>query len=87
MPRKTKSGYIKSSELSEYIFCSVAWYLKRQGYGLEDGLLEEGHRKHIKLGETIDRISISRKISLYLGVMGIFLILIAGLLFLLEGIL
>ena len=87
MSRKTKAYYIKSSELSEYIFCSVAWYLQRQGYKPDKRIFEDGYNKHIKVGEAIDRIYRNRKISISLEIMGGILIITAAILFLLEGVL
>ncbi|HEC89691.1 MAG: hypothetical protein DRN12_05325 [Thermoplasmata archaeon] len=85
MPNKIKTPYIRSSELSEYLFCSVAWYLQRQGYKPDEKIFEEGHRKHIELGKTIDSLDRGRKITLLLEVTGTILILIAFILILQES--
>ena len=81
---KKIDSYIKSSELSEYLFCSVAWYLQKQGYKPDEKVFEEGYRKHIELGETIDKIDRRRKIAVLLESIGILLIFIAFILFLQE---
>ena len=79
-----KIPYIRASEIAEYYFCPVAWFLYRQGYKPEEKIFENGYRKHVKLGETIDKVDRQIKAAVILEVIGIFLILTAGILILGE---
>ena len=82
---KIKGGDILSaSEIGQYHFCSVAWYLQRCGYKPHSDLLEVGTKKHKELGNIVDSTQKYAKKSRVLAIAGYLLILIAILLFLLE---
>jgi hypothetical protein len=74
---------LKASEIGQFIYCPVAWYLQRQGYKVESPVLDRGLEKHVDLGEQIDSITESEKKSQLFFYLGLGLMLITGLVFLL----
>ena len=55
MQTKIKGGnLLNASEIGQYHFCSIAWYLQRHGYEPQSELLELGTKKHIDLGNIVD---------------------------------
>jgi len=75
---------LSASEIGQYHFCSVAWYLQRCGYEPQSALLEVGTKKHTELGNIVDSTQKYVKKSRVLAIAGYLLIAIAILLFLLE---
>ena len=69
-----KSGVIKASEIGQYQYCSISWHLQRCGYEPKSPLLKLGEKKHVELGEIIDKIQINTKKSKSLGLLGYILI-------------
>jgi predicted nucleic acid-binding Zn ribbon protein len=73
---------ISASEIGQYNYCSVAWFLQRCGYEPLSESLEVGSKAHVELGNILDytrqRTEKSRILS-YIGygllVVGIFFIL------------
>jgi hypothetical protein len=49
------SDIISSSELSQFNFCSVAWYLQKCGYEPKSHKINIGKKEHIKIGNIIDK--------------------------------
>jgi len=82
-----KSDILNASEIGQYHFCSVAWYLQRQGHEPKSPLLDVGTEKHIELGEAIDRVQISNRWSRVLSIIGYVLLTVVILIFLAEVIL
>ena len=77
-----KRKTIKSSEIGQHEFCSVAWYLQRCGFKPDSKLLDKGLKAHADLGNKISSALGYEKISkrtLYfgLGLLGIAIILLA----------
>jgi len=65
-----KSETIKSSEIEQHEYCSVAWYLWRCGYKPNSKDLDKGLRAHADLGNKITSALGYEKTSrsaLYLG--------------------
>jgi len=58
-----KRGYIRSSEISQYNFCSLAWYWNKVGIELETKEKNQGIEKHIELGKSIDLYKNFKKAS------------------------
>jgi CRISPR/Cas system-associated exonuclease Cas4 (RecB family) len=56
--RTNKSEVIAASEISQYVYCPVSWYLKRMGAPARSPYLERGIREHIGAGK---RLSILEK--------------------------
>jgi hypothetical protein len=57
------SKIIRSSEIAQYLYCSMAWYLQRCGYQPDSIKLDEGTQKHISFGNSIDTIQHKMKRS------------------------
>jgi len=46
---------ISASEIGQYYFCSMAWYLQKCGYKPESKYLEIGSLKHKKIGKIVEK--------------------------------
>jgi len=75
---------LSASEIGQYHFCSVAWYLQRCGYEPQSALLEVGTKKHTELGNIVDYTQKHAKTSRLLAIAGYLLIAAAILLILIE---
>ena len=58
-----RNDVINASEIGQYAYCSVAWFLQRCGYEPDSPLLEVGKKVHIDLGKTMDSIQNDIRIS------------------------
>ena len=83
MKEQGRKPILKASEIGQFIYCPVAWYLQRQGYKVESPVLDRGSEKHVDLGEQIDSVTKSEKVSQLFFFVGLGLILITGLVFIL----
>ena len=72
-----QNDVISASEIGQYLFCNVAWFLKKCGYKPESQLLEKGENKHIELGKIIDYSHINTKKSRIISRVGYTLLFIA----------
>lgn len=68
---------LKASEISQYIYCPVAWQLQRQGYKGESLALDRGIEEHFDLGERIDTVTGKEKKSQVMLFIGLSLIVIS----------
>jgi hypothetical protein len=48
------SDIISASEIGQFYFCSIAWYLKKCGYEPNSSDLYTGDKKHVTYGKIID---------------------------------
>jgi len=93
MVRRTKqtqfreSDIISASEIGQYYYCPVAWYLRKCGYEPQSPILEIGIKKHLKHGDIIDRVQVSAKKSKVLAASGYILLIITALIIMFEVIL
>ena len=71
------SNIIRASEIGQYIFCSISWYLQKCGYKPISPNLEIGIKKHENLGIIIEKSKNKSKKSKALEIIG-YLILIIG---------
>ena len=83
MKDQSRKPILKASEIGQFIYCPVAWYLRRQGYKVESPVFDRGLEKHIDLGEQIDSVTEGEKESRLFLFVGLGLILITGLIFIL----
>jgi hypothetical protein len=67
---------ISASEIGQYHYCSMAWYLHKCGYEPISPSLDDGAKKHIELGEAIDYTKSSIKKSRVLALIGYLLLTI-----------
>jgi len=65
---------IRASEIGQFTYCSVAWFLQRCGYTPESPLLEIGKKTHTNLGVAIDSIEDEMKRSRLFAVIGYILL-------------
>jgi len=82
-----KSDVLNASEIGQYQFCSMAWYLQRQGYEPISPLLDVGTEKHMLLGKAVDQVQSDTRWSKVLLTIGCLLMIMVFLIFLLEVIL
>jgi len=73
---------ISASEIGQYNYCSVAWFLQRNGYKPISKSLETGAKVHLELGKILDYTKHNTKKSKILSLIG-YILLIIGFLFLL----
>ena len=79
-----KSEIITASEIGQYHYCSMAWYLQKCGYEPKSPLLDVGIKKHAKLGEIIDDTQINIKKSRVLASVGYLMLMAAVLIIIFE---
>jgi hypothetical protein len=82
-----RSDVLSASEIGQYVFCSCAWQLRRLGYEPESPYLETGKHAHIALGEQIESLERTVRISRWSAGIGILVLSVALLLFFLGVIL
>jgi len=78
--RKTqlnRSNVLRASEIGQYMYCSIAWYLQRCGYKPDSPLLDAGKKIHVDLGNTIDDIQDEMKRSRRYALLGCLFLIIA----------
>ena len=75
---------LSSSEIGQYYFCSMAWYLQKMGFKPESPFLEAGVKKHEKLGKIIDQTQSKTRFSRILRYTGYCLFLLAFLVLIFE---
>jgi len=68
---------ISASEIGQYHYCSVGWYLQKCGYKPQSALLEVGAQKHVELGKILDHTQKGLKQSRLLALAGYLLLVIA----------
>lgn len=56
MSKGVKREVVTASEISQYVYCPVAWYLKRCGCTPQSPGLERGIDKHIEAGKRISKV-------------------------------
>lgn len=78
---------INASEIGQFYFCSVSWFLQRKGFKPESKNLDIGIDKHKKLGDIIDKTEAYDKRSKLFFMLGVFLVITAIILHLFEVIL
>lgn len=78
---------ISASEIGQYHYCSMAWYLQKCGYEPKSPSLDNGIKKHVQLGEIIDYTQTNIKKSKLLAVIGYLLLAIVILIVIFEVIL
>ena len=85
MGRGKETDILSASEIGQYHFCSVAWYLQRCGYEPESPMLDIGTKKHAELGRIMDQSETKRKKGNIIGFVG-YIILISAILIILFGV-
>ena len=75
---------LSSSEIGQYYFCSISWYLQKQGFKPVSPFLESGIKKHEQLGKIIDQTQNKTRFSNILKFTGYCLLISAVLIFVFE---
>jgi hypothetical protein len=70
---KKNDSLINASEIGQFSYCSVSWYLQKSGYQPESPSLDEGLTKHRELGEIIDNTRVDTIKSYVFTAVGVFL--------------
>jgi len=82
-----RNNVLRSSEIGQYMYCSMAWYLQRCGYKPDSPLLETGIKTHINLGNTIDCIDNETKQSKKFATLGFMFLIISVIVIIVEVVL
>lgn len=72
-----RNPVIKASEIAQYEYCPVAWFLRRQGYKPDSKHLDPGSKAHADLGEKITSIQKSEEVSRKVSYVGYALMILA----------
>ena len=76
---------ISASEIGQYHYCSIAWYLQKCGYEPKSPMLDVGAKKHVELGRIMDHTQTNIRRSRAFAIAG-YLLFILGVLILLFGV-
>lgn len=71
-----RNSVISASEIGQYCYCSIAWYLQRQGFKPDSEMLKVGQKKHDELGYLINKTEgkmVKSRILAVIGYMVLFL--------------
>ncbi|KYK20985.1 hypothetical protein AYK21_01155 [Thermoplasmatales archaeon SG8-52-2] len=77
------SNVISASEIGQFCYCSISWYLQQCGYKPNSPKLEIGIKKHEDIGRIIESSKKSNKKSKILALTG-YLILFIGIFILIH---
>ena len=75
---------IRASEIGQYHYCSISWYLQKCGYQPKSQMLDIGRKKHKEIGKIINYTQLNYKKSKAIARIGYFLMFIGFLIFLFE---
>jgi hypothetical protein len=78
---------INASEIGQYQYCSISWFLQKYGYKPRTPMLTIGLQKHNELGKIIDITKSNTKKSKLLLYISFLTFFIATLIFFIEVIL
>ena len=79
------SDIISSSEIGQFNYCLIAWYLKKCGYEPKSKNIIIGKNKHIKIGKLIDKTQLNIKKYRFIAALG-YLLLFFGILIFIIGV-
>jgi hypothetical protein len=70
-----QNDVLSASEIGQFVYCSVAWYLQKCGYKPKSFKLDVGLKKHKKMGNALKYVEInSRKTSVLKNIGYLFLV-------------
>jgi CRISPR/Cas system-associated exonuclease Cas4 (RecB family) len=72
-----KNNVISASEIGQYHFCPMAWYLQRCGYKPKSESLDIGKKKHEELGRIMYYTQKNMIKSKIFAFVGYFLLIVA----------
>jgi hypothetical protein len=79
-----ENDIISASEIGQYQYCSISWFLQKCGYYPKSDSLDSGLIKHKNIGKIIDNIDRKQKKSRLLLLIGYLLFFIALIILLFE---
>ena len=85
--RLNNSDIIRASEIGQYHYCPVSWYLQKCGYKPKSQYLEIGKKKHEELGIRIDNLNVNIRKYKTFEILGYLFLIVGVLIFLFEVIL
>jgi hypothetical protein len=85
--QKKYTNVIRASEIGQYHYCSISWYLQKLGYKPKSQFLEIGSKKHEKLGNIIKHTQRNMIKSKILAAIGYLLLILIILILIFEVIL
>lgn len=74
--KKKRDEVISASEIGQFCYCSIAWYLQKQGFKPNSELLVIGEKKHDEIGRIIKKTEknmVKSKILALIGYIVLFL--------------
>lgn len=74
---KQKKQMISASEIGQFHFCPISWYLQKQGFAPASSLLTKGKKTHQYLGSILVKTEKTKKKIVILRLIGFVLLLIA----------
>ena len=83
----SKRRVINVSEIGQYHYCSISWYLQKCGYKPKSKSLEIGLNHHKKLGNTINQVNKNLIKSRIISLVGYILLFFGFLFFIFEVVL
>ena len=72
----SKRKIISVSEIGQYHYCSISWYLQKCGYKPKSQSLEIGLNHHKKFGNTINQVQKNLIKSRVISIVGYILLMI-----------
>jgi hypothetical protein len=80
MQKFTGDEILNASEIAQYHYCSIGWYLQRLGHKPDSIHLDEGINAHKELGEKVNIILQKEKVYKQISYLAYALLIIAILL-------
>jgi len=78
-----KKKIFSASEIGEFNYCSISWYLHKCGYKAKSQKIKNGINKHIETGKIINKIQVNIKCIKIMTFVGYFLLFFGFLIFIL----
>ena len=75
--RPNNSDVITASEIAQYSYCPISWYLKRSGCQPNTPGIVAGIEKHAKVGEKISLVHRKEMASRHFGWLGYLVFIVA----------
>ena len=75
-------GFIKASEIGEYVYCKRAWWLRTKGELKQTDLMKTGIKKHNEQFLSVEKSQVGRLLALGLLLVGLVILVIY---YLLQG--
>ena len=81
----SNSKIISASEVGQYTYCPISWYLQRVGYRPDSKMLDIGKKAHEIYGNNIDSIEVIQRHSHKFVSFGLLLLILSIILFIMEA--